>query len=111
MSFANDPNVVTGITAFAGGGAASATQLTGRTNVVATCATGGDSVKLPAGLGQGGQTVVRNNGAASCNVFPPTGGNISAAGVNTAVAVGISKASYFECVDSAGLIWIHMAGA
>ena len=41
-------SVTAGITAFAGGGQGSATALTTEINQISTCATGGDSVKLPA---------------------------------------------------------------
>lgn len=50
------------ITAFAGGGQASAVQLTTEINRVATVATAGDSVKLPASVP--GLTIVVINGAA-----------------------------------------------
>ena len=39
--------IVTGITAFAGGGQASATPLTGSYNFIDTVATPNDSVKMP----------------------------------------------------------------
>ena len=110
MPFAADPNVVTGITAFAGGGAGSATQLTGKVNVVAVCATAADSVKLPANAGLG-DVVVRNNGAAACNVFPPTGGTIDAGSVDAAKSVATVKGMYFFCTSADGKTWVTVAGA
>lgn len=58
-----------GITAFAGGGSTSATVLTSQFNRITTCATGGDSVKLPPAT-VGLLLEVINSGAAYANVFP-----------------------------------------
>jgi hypothetical protein len=62
LSFAN------ALTAFAGGGQASATVLTGMMNRVTTVATSGDSVKLPASA-PGMDIVVINSGAAPMAVW------------------------------------------
>src|SRR3990172_3939467 len=62
----------TGITAFAGGGQASATELTSKFNSVDTCATDKDSVKLVAAL-IGKKQYVFNNTTKLLSVFPQTG--------------------------------------
>ena len=85
------------ITAFAGGGQTSATQLTRAFNRITTCATGGDSVKLPTAL-SGAQVVVVNRGAASCNVFPKSSEAINALANNTQLAVGIGLVAIFTCI-------------
>jgi hypothetical protein len=89
---ANQHFGVDSITAFAGGGQGSATQLTGEVNFVTTVATGGDSVKLVASL-LGLKVTVFNLGAQSLDIFPATGGQIDALGVDTAfsLAAGASK--------------------
>lgn len=81
------------ITAFATGGQASATALTGEHCFVTTCATAGDSVKLPVAVA-GYRVVVFNAGAASCDVFPQSGSD-AGAGTNTAVAVAAGTGKVF----------------
>lgn len=103
-------SLTTGITAFATGGQTSATQLTAVTNVISVCATGADSVKLPVAT-TGDEIFIRNNGAASCNVFPQTGGNINAAGANTAVALGIAKSGVYKCISGTAGDWIAVISA
>jgi hypothetical protein len=74
------------ITAFAGGGQANATQLSGEVSFVATVASAGDSVKLPvAALGK--RFLVFNQGANSTNIYPTTGGQIDALGANNPYAL------------------------
>lgn len=89
----------TGITAFATGGQASAVALTTEFNEVTTCATAGDSVKLltaVAGLVQ----IVKNNGAAACDVFPNTSDSINAAAVNLAYSVPPGVTVSFHAIDA-----------
>lgn len=95
-------SVTTAITAFAGGGQASATALTTEYNIIATCATIADSVRLPelAANYIGQRVIVVNDGAASCNVFPFTGQN-AGAGTNTAVAVAAAARAEFVAVGAA----------
>lgn len=85
----------TGLTAHAGGGQGSALALTAETNFVTVVASGGDSVKLPtAALGL--RIVIFNLGANAMDVFPASGGQIDAAGANTAVSLAAgAKLSYF----------------
>lgn len=102
-------SVLSGITAFAGGGQGSATALTGTTNIIATCATLNDSVKLPAGVVAGDEVWVRNNGAASANVFPQTGGAINGGSANAAVALAASKTMAFRSLGSGNWLAILTA--
>lgn len=101
-------STATGITAFAGGGQANATQLSATYNRVTTVATIADSVKLPVALA-GMRMVVFNTAANSLNVFPATGGFINALAVNTALAVAGTKSTEFVCmVDGT---WNTLVGA
>ena len=101
----------TGITAYAGGGAANATQLTAGVNVVSTCATTADSVKLPLVGSVGSCVVVRNGGAAPCAVFPPTGGTVNGGSANAAFSVTNAKTAEFICVSAEGLTWVAILSA
>lgn len=88
---------VNGITAFAGGGQASAVALTASVNRITTVATAGDSVKLPAATA-GAEVVVINAAAAnSMNVFPSTGDRVNALSANAAFAVAANKVVRFIC--------------
>jgi hypothetical protein len=89
-----------GITAFAGGGQASATQLTTDFNRVPTVATAADSVKLPDAV-VGRAIFVKNAHATnSLNVFPKTGEAINALAANAAFALAATKAAWFVCTLS-----------
>lgn len=84
------------ITAFAGGGQASAVALTTSLNRITVCATAGDSVKLPASTV--GRTIrVINSGAAYANVFPVTGDVIDTLAANLAVSVPVGQELTFSC--------------
>lgn len=89
----------TTITAFATGGQGSATALTGEFNNVTTCATSGDSVKLPAAA-LGKSITVKNSGAASLAVFPATGDAINALAVNLSVNVPVGATTEFRAIDA-----------
>lgn len=79
---------VDSITAFATGGQGSATELAWNSAArITTVATTGDSVKLAAAPVANERIMIRNDGANACDVFPPTGGQINAAGTNTAVSL------------------------
>lgn len=102
-------SAASGLTAFAGGGQASALQLTKDVNRVTTVASSGDSVKLPPGL-PGMKVVVINDGANSMSVYPTSGEEIDALGVDAAFALTTTaKNTTFVCA-SAGL-WKSIAGA
>jgi hypothetical protein len=97
-----------GLTANAGGGQGSATQLNAGMNVVATVATTGDSVKLPTAE-QGVEVLVANDGANAMDVFPSSSDEIDNAGVNAAVSVGANKSALFRAVSASQ--WFMLKGA
>ena len=97
-------NTDTGITAFAGGGQASATLLTAQFNKVATVATIADSVKLPpitpvpfslASIAPSTHVIVRNAGANSVQVFGSGTDTINDVATATGVAVAAGKTAIF----------------
>jgi hypothetical protein len=51
---------------------------------------------------------VVNFGANPLSVYPPTGGNISNAGVNTAISVPVNKTADFYCIGNN--IWASSVG-
>jgi len=83
------------ITAFAGGGQGSAVQLGYGTNVITTCATAADSVKMPQALGGCEPCYVINLGAASCNIYPRSGQQINALAANTPMALPAGSMAVF----------------
>lgn len=103
--------VATALTALAGGGASSATQLSAGINVIGTCATSGDSAKLPLVGAIGSGIVVRNGGAAPCSVYPPTGGTINGGSTDAAFSVTNAKTAQFFCASADGLTWIAVLSA
>ena len=84
------------MTAYAGGGQANAVALTSDINEVSTCATGGDSTKLPAAVA-GMEMVVINHGAAAMDLFPISGDFINEAAVDTATSIAIDAAAICYC--------------
>ena len=88
-----------GITAFAGGGQASATAIANSFNRITVCATLADSVKLPLAR-PGAQVLIANRGVASCNVFPQTGEAINALANNTALALAAGVIGLYTCALS-----------
>lgn len=88
-----------GIVARAGGGQASATQLSNRINSVDTVATAADSVKLPASAV--GQTItVVNTTANACQVFGTSPDTINAAATATGVSLPAGKVAEFVCATA-----------
>jgi len=81
---------VNGLTAFAGGGQGSATPLTAMINRVTVVATANDSVKMPVCV-PGLVINVANASANSMNLFPNTGDQINALGINAAFAIAGGK--------------------
>lgn len=78
----------TGIVAHAGGGQGAATPLTAMLCFVATVATAGDSLLLPAAVPGLEITVINESATATGpNVFPQSGQTINALAANTAIAV------------------------
>lgn len=87
-------SVETGISAFAGGGQASATALTKDYNIVTTVATAADSVKLltaAVGLVQ----TVKNLGANPLAVFPFSGDAINGAAADASVTIPVNATMTF----------------
>lgn len=78
---------------------ADALVLAADVNIVAT-AGAGTGVKLPAVtyFGLGDRIAVRNEGASTMNVFPPTGAAINAAAVNAAVTLAAGASAEYVYV-------------
>jgi hypothetical protein len=89
----------TGITAFAGGGQASATALTAQYNLVTTVASNFDSVKLLTAV-TGQIQVVKNTGAAILSVFPNTSDAINGLAVNLSIDIPIGGEVTFRAIDA-----------
>ena len=87
-------NTTVGLTAFAGGGAASATQLNSSYSVIDTVATTGDSVKFSTTLEVGVVNYVKNDGANALDLFPAAGDDLGL-GVGVAISVGAGKSVAF----------------
>jgi len=87
---------VNGYTAFATGGQASATQLDYGVSRITTCATAGDSVKLPLATA-GASCIVINRGASAVDVFPQTGEAIDAFAANAALRQFAGSMQTFVC--------------
>lgn len=85
------------ITAFAGGGQGSATQLAKGINRVTVVATAGDSVKLPVSVAGMHVVVINADSADAMDVFPATGEAINALSANTAISVAANKTIAFFC--------------
>jgi hypothetical protein len=109
-TYAGDAYCKTGITALAGGAAPTleANTASGRFNVVSTCATTGDSLILPAGMGQGAEvTIVNNVATVTVDVYPPTGGTINGGTATTGQrGVATQTGATFTCVSTDGLTWV-----
>jgi hypothetical protein len=93
-------SITTGITAFAGGGQASATQLTAAINEVTVCATNADSVKLPLAVA-GIDVFVSNLSGQTLQVIGAGTDTINAVATATGVAVPTLKSAHFVCTSSA----------
>lgn len=99
--------VTTGLTALAGGATptAAANTLRPGVNVVATVATAGDSMILPANVPQGGEVRVVNTSAAKLDVNPNTGATINAV-ATTQVGIATLTGATFVQVGTDGLTWV-----
>lgn len=85
-----------GITAFATGGQASATQLSAQFNLIGTVATAADSVALPVSAA-GLIIYIANQGAHAVQVFGVTPDTINAAATGTGVSLGSTKSAAYFC--------------
>ncbi len=97
------PNANVAVTAFATGGQVSATQLNSGSNVIATVATTGDSVKLPLFFAVNSVMFIKNNGVNACDVFPGVGDDLGA-GLNTAISLAAGESASF-IATVANLTW------
>lgn len=109
------PAASVAVTAFAGGGQASATQLTYGVNVVTVVATAADSVKLPPCF-PGATVFIKNaDGADSVTVFGFGTDTIDsvASATGNAQAAGKGKLYYGATGDAAGTAgnWVSLLGA
>lgn len=89
----------TGITAFAGGGQANATEIDSEYAIVSTVATAADSVKLPSAI-VGRTVVVYNDASNSLDLFPQTGEQIESLGANNAIAIAGQSSRRFVCTTA-----------
>jgi hypothetical protein len=87
------------LTAHAGGGQTSALALTTELNRMATVATAGDSVKLPASAA-GLTIVVINSGAANAQVFGAGTDKINDQATATGITVPANSITFFACVTA-----------
>lgn len=97
-----------GLTAHAGGGQTNALPITTMISRFTTVATAADSSILPAAT-VGAIAYVRNDGAASMNVFPATGQNFNGGTANAAFAVANGKGAVFFCAVAG--IWSTVLSA
>jgi hypothetical protein len=95
-------SVTVAVTAFASGGQASATLLFSQVNIITVCASIADSVLLPLLNANiiGIEIEVKNNGVASCNVFPGSAQTINALGANTAIALAAGASARYRAVSA-----------
>lgn len=98
--FGGDP----AITAYAGGGQASAYQITKKYNYVTVVATGGDSLKAPAAK-SGMIFFVGNAGANTLNLFPASGEKILGRAVDANTTVATTKGIELVCIVDG--IWME----
>ena len=93
-------SAVDALVAFAGGGQANATPLTGLLNRVTTVATIADSLLLPPAV-PGLSVTVSNAAANSANIFPNGATDvINALAVQTAIALAGGKTIEFVCMKA-----------
>ena len=85
------------LTAHAGGGQASALQLSKQVNRVTTVGSAGDSVKLPAATAGLNVVVINAAAANAMDVFPASGEAINALSADTAISVAANKVIMFFC--------------
>lgn len=100
--------VSTALTALAGGAtpSAAANTMSSGVNVVATCASAGDSVILPASIPQGGEIKVYNTSAATMDIFPNTGATINGGAANSEKGIATLTGATFVQVGTDGLTWV-----
>ena len=92
------------ISANAGGGQGSATEILSTMCRVATVTTTGDSVRLPTTFLTNTEIEIFNAGANAMDVFPASGDNLGA-GVDTAVSVAVGALTRFKSMDAT--VWVQ----
>lgn len=101
-----------GVTAFAGGGQASATQLTGNAANVTVVATAADSVKLPLAVAGALFFLTNSDAADSMQVFGAGTDTINGVATATGVAQAAGKSAVYWAVTSApGGKWLRVLSA
>lgn len=93
------------LTAHAGGGQASATQLNHGFNRIATCATLNDSAQLPSAVG-GMVVIVANDGAAAAKIYGKNGLTDTIDGTAGATGVTLTNAKRVIFIAIADGKWI-----
>lgn len=86
------------VVAHAGGGQTNATPVYGEVNIISTCATADDSIKMMPMYGNlSHKKTIKNKGVAACNVYPVVGGHIDGGTINApySLAAGATK-SFFQ---------------
>lgn len=95
-----------GLTALAGGASTTTIVCDEGINVVDTVATAGDSVILPASIGQYGEIVVANVTAAALDIFPNSGATINGNTADANVGIAAHATAVFTQIGTDGLTWI-----
>ena len=98
--------VQTGLTADSGSVQAGATLCDQGINIVGTVGVAGDSLILPAEIGQFKSIIICNATATSADVFPNVGATINGAAADAAVAVGANTTMEFTQAGTDGLTWV-----
>lgn len=89
------------VTAFAGGGQASATLLEADVNRIATVVSNGDSVKLPVAKAGLECWVYNDDSAQSTDCFPNSGDRINDLANDTALSIAADTGVIFKCMTTA----------
>lgn len=98
-------SVTTGITAYAGGGQANATELSTGTNVIATVATAWDSIKLPTAV-TGIKVSLYNSGAEYADLYPGTGDELMHFAANVAVPISPNGTITLQAINATNWILV-----
>jgi hypothetical protein len=98
----NNDSIANGISG-AGTTQSGATALTAQQNVISTCASGAGVALMKAVFG--GHSVIENNGAAPCYLYPfnASGATINGGAANAAIQIGVNQFVY--CWSPTGLSW------
>ena len=99
---------ITGLTAYAGGGQASALQLTEKFNNVTISGTNGDSVKLPTALVGKRVYVLNSDAAQTIAVYCYTGDYMNNT-INSFKTLNAGQGGMFECIYDG--YWVSFVSA